>query len=103
MVCNSMFSGSRRQGDRRAQWSPSGEADQDIPREPPFVAFVGNLPQQTVQGDLDAIFGDMQVRFKAPFLSYVASCSIKYVYYVECLESGKTMPVNRTFVMMQGL
>ena len=42
----------------RGHWSHQRP---DLPREPPFIAFVGNLPSQTVQGDLDAIFKEMQV------------------------------------------
>ncbi|XP_020805122.1 eukaryotic translation initiation factor 4H [Drosophila serrata] len=33
-----------------------------LPQEPPFVAFVGNLPQGLVQGDVIKIFQDFEVK-----------------------------------------
>lgn len=37
-------------------------ARRPLPTEPPYIAYVGNLPQGVVQGDLNKIFKDYTVK-----------------------------------------
>ncbi|XP_062503953.1 eukaryotic translation initiation factor 4H-like [Corticium candelabrum] len=45
-----------------SSYGRSGQREKEIPSEPPFVAYVGNLPYSCVQGDIDVIFEEQKVR-----------------------------------------
>ena len=58
------YGGGRRRGGGGGGGGGGGHRDRGpkpIPKEPPFTAFVGGLPPDTVQGDLDMIFDDIKV------------------------------------------
>lgn len=52
--------GGYRGGDRYE--GGGGRRQRPIPDEPPFTAFVGNLPNGIVQGDVDVMFKQLRVR-----------------------------------------
>ncbi|XP_031574303.1 eukaryotic translation initiation factor 4H-like [Actinia tenebrosa] len=54
------FGGENR--DRGGGRNRGGRGSAPFPTEPPFTAFVGNLPPNTIQGDLDQIFEGLKIR-----------------------------------------
>lgn len=57
------YGGGRRRGGGGGDRGHRDRAPKPFPTEPPFTAFVGGLPPDTVQGDLDTIFTDIKVCF----------------------------------------
>jgi len=47
------------------QYRSGGNSGKPLPDEPPYTAYVGNLPDGAVQGDLENMFENLKVSYGA--------------------------------------
>ena len=81
------YGGNRPHYNRSGSRGGGRSQNRELPSEPPYTAYMGNLPDNLVQSDIELIFKDLDVSRRNYFVSFAQSAVLAYfvLYILYCI------------------
>ena len=79
------YGGNRPHYNRSGSRGGGRSQNRELPSEPPYTAYMGNLPDNLVQSDIELIFKDLDVSRRNYFVSFAQSAVWDILCCIFCI------------------